>query len=136
MELYKLSPLAAKERLVEFTASNAVTLGCGNCEEQAMLAFIYLRDKGIYPLDILHKPNFLLKFGGHAFVVIGRNEDSSSNTATWGESAVVVDPHGEEKAFPASQIGQYSSLRDVKFELVFRQNSKSDTAIRQVDVVQ
>lgn len=133
MELHNSNPRTANERMVEFSAASAATYGCGNCEEQARLAFIYLRNKGIFPVEILQKPNIVPGFGGHAFVVIGRDEQSSSDPATWGESAVIVDPHGEEKAFPASQMAQYSSLRGATFGVLFRQNSKSDTAIRQFE---
>lgn len=123
-------PLAAKnERLVEFRAGLAAAYGCGNCAEQAALAFVYLRDKGVYPLDYMNKPDVVLGFGGHAFVVIGRAKGSRTDRpVTWGTTAAVADPHETATAYPASKIDQY--MPHAKFVSLFRMDSKSDTAIR------
>lgn len=131
MDNNEISMRTANERLIEFRAALAAAYGAGNCAEQAALAFIYLRDKGIFPLDYMFKPNWapFLDFGGHAFVVIGRKEGSdAANPSTWGELAVIADPHETETAYPASKIDQH--MPNVKFVCVFRQNAKSDTAIR------
>lgn len=103
---FERSQSAANERLAAYTASAAALYGCGNCDEQAALAFIYLRDRGVFPLDWIDKANVVLKFGGHSFVVIGRLK-GKINPADWGPDAVICDPHGEETAFAASEIEQY-----------------------------
>jgi hypothetical protein len=102
----KTNRMAGIERELEYTAAMAARMGCGNCNEQAALAFIYLRDKGIFPLDWVNKANFVYKFGGHSFVVIGR-ENRKVKPAEWGASAVICDPHGLETAFPASQFEKF-----------------------------
>jgi hypothetical protein len=62
--------------------------GCGNCGEQSAMAFVYLKGQSIGPLDWMQIGNFK-----HAFVVIGRKEDSdSSDYRTWGDDSVVCDP--------------------------------------------
>lgn len=127
----EVSLWTATERLIEFRAAAAAVYGAGNCAEQAALAFIYLRDKGIFPLDYMFKPNWVpfLDFGGHAFVVIGRNKGSNAEIpATWGDTAVIADPHETETAYPASKIDRY--MPKTKFVSMFRQASKSNTAIR------
>jgi hypothetical protein len=42
----------------------------GNCQEQATVAFLFLYDRGVRPLDLYELPN-------HVFVVIGRTWDRS-----------------------------------------------------------
>jgi hypothetical protein len=77
------------ERYLRFLAGAAESTGCGNCGEQSALAFSYLMDRGIHPLDwmALQSP------GDHAFVVIGRLQKSNeSEPVTWGERAIVCDP--------------------------------------------
>jgi hypothetical protein len=81
-------------------AAKSADLGCGNCGEQTAVAFMYLKDSGVRPLDytVSQDP------GDHAFVVIGRAQGSdASNYKTWGGDAVVCDPWGDD-AFPASDI--------------------------------
>ena len=118
---------AGIERELEYTAAMAAHMGCGNCNEQAALAFIYLRDKGVFPLDWVNKENVFLKFGGHSFVVIGRLSGKVS-PAEWGSDAVICDPHGEETAFPASQIAHKMSGIIVKG--MIRLDQLSDSSIR------
>src|SRR5688572_12556037 len=69
-------------------ASVAEHVGCGNCGENAAIAFIYLLDRSVRPLDLMS--------GGpvdHAFVVLGRPAQSTaSDPTTWGKEAVVCDP--------------------------------------------
>src|SRR5438105_29150 len=54
------------------SAAKAADLGCGNCGEQAAVAFMYLKDAGVRPLDLMAYQDP----GDHAFVVIGRVEGS------------------------------------------------------------
>jgi hypothetical protein len=86
--------------VIRGTAAKARDLGCGNCGEQAAVAFVYLKDAGVRPLDymVYKEP------GDHAFVVIGRAANSvESDYTTWGDDAVVCDPWGGN-AFPAAEI--------------------------------
>jgi hypothetical protein len=123
------SPASANERLIEFRAALAASHGCGNCAEQAALAFVYLRDKAIFPLDYMVKPDVFLSFGGHAFVVVGRDRGSAADKpSTWGPSAAVADPHETATAYPASKIEQH--MPKAKFESWIRMDSASDSAIR------
>lgn len=70
-------------------ARKAEAAGCGNCGEQAAIAFMYLRRKGIRPLDYMS----LKRPGDHAFVVIGRKKKSqATNPKSWGGLAAVCDP--------------------------------------------
>lgn len=127
----EMSLWTATERLIEFRAAAAAAHGAGNCAEQAALAFIYLRDRGVFPLDYMFKPNWVpfLDFGGHAFVVIGRKKGSDTAApATWGDLAVIADPHETETAYPGSKIDQF--MPNTKFVSMFRQETKSDSAIR------
>lgn len=75
-------------------SAKARQLGCGNCGEQAAIAFCYLFDNGFRPIDYMARTN-----ADHAFVVIGRTSDSNRTTSkihTWNKEAVVCDPwHGK-----------------------------------------
>ena len=77
---------------IETEARRAAQTGCGNCGEQASMAFVYLRDMcKISPLDYLSYLD-----GDHSFVAIGRIEESiESSPSTWGHSTVICDPWGE-----------------------------------------
>lgn len=80
-------------------AARARHFKCGNCAEQAAVAFVYLDDNGIRPIHFMAN----LEKGDHGFVVIGREPNSKDgDTAGWGINAVVCDPwHG--KSYPVSQ---------------------------------
>jgi hypothetical protein len=74
--------------VLESSADWAKHYGCGNCGEQSALAFVYLRDMGIRPLDWMQVDNFR-----HAFVVVGRLSGSDpEDYTTWGPSAYYCDP--------------------------------------------
>jgi hypothetical protein len=74
----------------ESAASVAKTMGYGNCQEQACVAAVRLKEKGVQNVEVMGKPN-------HAFVVIGRDPKSdASDPSTWGDKAVVCDPWYEE----------------------------------------
>lgn len=73
---------------IEAEAKHAIQFGCGNCGEQASLAFVHMRDTGVYPLDYIE-----LRNGDHSFVVIGRTEESRVEVAShWGGGAAICDP--------------------------------------------
>lgn len=81
-------------------AARARHFGCGNCAEHAAVAFVYLEDKKIVPIDYLGS----VTDGDHAFIVIGRAHGSKkTDIKTWGSRAVVCDPY-YDKVYPASQI--------------------------------
>ena len=80
-------------------AAKAEATGCGNCGEQAAVAFMHLVERKVKPIDYMFRNN-----ADHAFVVIGRDKGSlPENHSSWGKDANVCDPwHG--KAYPASRI--------------------------------
>lgn len=70
-------------------ADRALAAGCGNCGEQAAIAFMKLAKRGFRPLDYMawKRP------GDHAFVVIGRKWwFTAEDPRKWGPKAVVSDP--------------------------------------------
>jgi hypothetical protein len=74
--------------VLESSADWAKHYGCGNCGEQSAVAFVYLRDLGIRPLDWMQVGNFK-----HAFVVVGRlGESDPADYTTWGRSSYYCDP--------------------------------------------
>jgi hypothetical protein len=81
-------------------AAKAENVGCGNCGEQAALAFMYLYEQlHSRPLDFMARTN-----RDHAFVVIGRtNKSKDDDYTTWGNEAVVCDPW-DLKAYAAAEI--------------------------------
>lgn len=83
-------------------AAKAEHVGCGNCGENAAIAFMYLFERGIRPLDFMS--------GGdpvdHAFVLIGRpRSGAASDPKSWGTEAVICDPwHEDGGAYLASEF--------------------------------
>ena len=68
-------------------ATYARAAHAGNCGEHAAVAFIYLYDRMIRPIDIMSRVN-----ADHQFVVIGREKGIAHKLSTWGGGAVVCDP--------------------------------------------
>lgn len=99
--------------------------GCGNCNEQSAVAFVYLRDLlKVRPLDwMAYSTGDLV--GSHVFVVVGRTDgtpmaDNSSITTSdinsWNESAVMCEAYeGEVYDYPTMK-----GLLHVKADLKLR----------------
>lgn len=88
-------------KFIRAVAAKAEHVGCGNCGENASLAFVYLLDRGVKPLDLME--------GGpvdHAFVLVGSPAAGvESDPKKWGGDAVVCDPwHYEGGAYPATEF--------------------------------
>ena len=70
----------------------------GNCMEQAALAFVYLYEAGVAPLDYMcftarKKDKKGRPLYDHAWLVIGLDADAELNDLrTWGDDAVWCDP--------------------------------------------
>ncbi len=104
------------DRLAELAAKSR----CGNCTEQDAMAIIYLRNRGVSPLDLMLLNTY--NNVDHSFVVIGRlpnltdpdwvalpqshvNGSTDTDPATWGPDAVICDPwHNGGKVYPARDI--------------------------------
>lgn len=99
-------------------AAKAEHVGCGNCGEQAALAFIDLHERHhAHPLDYMARTN-----RDHAFVVIGRARGSRiDDYTTWGNEAVVCDPW-DLKTYTATEIPikAYGGARPFGVESLFR----------------
>ena len=69
-------------------AQSAKEFKIGNCGEHAALAFEYLADKGVRPLDFV-----TFRDGDHAFVVLDRKEGADiADLSAWLPQAVLCDP--------------------------------------------
>lgn len=105
-------------------ARQAASMGCGNCKEHSILAFMHLHQMGVRPIDHMscHED--------HAFVVIGRQDGNVNDWKNWGDNAVVCDPwtqglrEGQNQAgtYPGKQYGTVmgSLLNDIGIKHVFR----------------
>lgn len=75
---------------IDEMAFEARTMGAGNCGEQAALAFKYLEEHGIRPLDYV---SFMTR--DHAIVILGSTVPiRQNNFADWSVEGVVCDPWG------------------------------------------
>ena len=93
------SPGGSIEATITRSAAIAEAAGCGNCGEQSAIAFVYLRDRGVRPLEYMHFKNH-----DHAFVALNRPKGSDeSKPGTWGIDAVVCDPW-KGSAYKASEL--------------------------------
>lgn len=94
------------ERLAKFARKH----GCGNCGEQSAVAFMYLYQMKIRPLDRMSLgPKVKGNGVDHAFVVIGRAGTKTGKLTDWdkwGPKAVVCDPWGA--GYNGSEYGAYT----------------------------
>jgi hypothetical protein len=83
-------------------ANNAKKNACGNCGENSILAFMFLYDMGVRPLDRMGVDK------DHAFVVIGRKAGDVNDFKSWGDDAAVCDPWAQGFRFNDISSGTYS----------------------------
>lgn len=80
---------------------------CGNCAEFSIVAFVYLYDRQVRPLDWVS-----VKSGDHAFLIIGRKPGDINDSSSWGADAAICDPWAQgfrsgdiaSGAYPAAEI--------------------------------
>ncbi len=103
------STMVSTPNFIPHLAARAVANGCGNCGEQAAVAYMFLFRRGTRPLDYMYldDPSGVTV---HAFAVIGFSPDGEDDASGWGKEAVVCDPWDDGQAYPAWQIGQNMSL--------------------------
>ena len=95
-------------------AEMAEANGCGNCGEQAAVAFMFLKRWPIAPIDYVH-----LKNKDHDFVVIGATDSSSPYITDWGVNAVICDPW-DGKAYPIKDIYERMYNNGDRVESMYR----------------
>lgn len=99
------TPDAWKKR-IEVEAYNAKSWGCGNCGEQASIAFTYLREHGVRPLDYFEAEG---TFTRHAFVIIGLDPGVDKTDFTkWNKDAIMCDPWRAVADFVTGQASYFS----------------------------
>jgi hypothetical protein len=99
------SPSAWKKR-IEVESYHAKSWRCGNCGEQASMAFIYLRDHGIRPLDYYEAEGILTR---HAFVIIGLDANiDKTDYKQWNKNAIMCDPWRGVADFVTGQASYFS----------------------------
>lgn len=96
----ELQPHHNFDKFYEIIADIAKKHKMGNCGEQVVVAYLYLKnEKNLRKIEKLSLVN-----GDHGFIVIGRDPLSDiTKPMTWGKAAVVCDPWGK-KYFPAEQL--------------------------------
>jgi hypothetical protein len=75
-------------QFIDAMSQAALTMGAGNCEENAAIAFMYLYNRGVRPLD------YMMISNRHAFVVLGAEvRPMRTNFTEWTSGAAVAcDP--------------------------------------------
>src|SRR5580692_10984464 len=84
---YVRSTMVCTADFIPHLAARAVEVGCGNCGEQAAVAFMYLLGLGVRSLDYMN-----LSDGAgtpiHSFVVIAFTPAGDGASSGWGPDAV------------------------------------------------
>ncbi len=87
---------AAKEaclqvhRICPLGSSNRNNSTAGNCQEMAAVAFLYLLEQGVFPIEMVSIPH-------HTFVVIGRDPSTPiDEPSQWNADTIVCDPWRRE----------------------------------------
>ena len=97
-------------------ASDATSYGTGNCGEQSAIAFTYLCQRKVFPIDWCH---FAQNDPNHAFVIINANAPiTPTNFSEWSKSAIVCDPWGDRveeagcliKRWDCNKVASYCHL--------------------------
>jgi hypothetical protein len=101
------STMLCTDNFIPHLADRAIANGCGNCGEQAAIAFEFLRSRGVSPVDYMNLYNADGR-AVHSFVVIDFSDGGDS--CSWGADAVICDPWDSSQAYPAGQISQKMSL--------------------------
>lgn len=83
----------SSKEIAKIAAKASKKAGYGNCEEKAAIAYFFLRDRGIRPIELMASGGSLENpSDSHQFVVIGRKKDEDvDNPDAWTEAAV-CDP--------------------------------------------
>ena len=100
--------MVSAEYWVPHLAQRATQAGCGNCGEQAAIAFVILQKRGVRPLDYVNLNNPEGR-AVHSFVMIGF-EGTQSDSSGWGTEAVICDPWDDGQAYAAWKIHMNMSL--------------------------
>lgn len=91
--------LSSKEKhfqIIRLLADIAVRAKAGNCQEMAAVAFLFLLEKHIFPIELVSVPK-------HTFVIIGRNPETSLDLPeSWNKEAVICDPWHRDCVYDAS----------------------------------
>jgi hypothetical protein len=94
--------------LYRITASKAGLNGCGNCGENSILAFLFLYDRGIRPIERVGVDL------DHAFVVIGREPGDINDFTSWGPVAAICDPWAQ--GLQGGKSTDYGTYPGTEFE--------------------
>lgn len=98
--LRKIRSLKTMLEKIQLMADESENFKCGNCGE---FAFMYLYDDNVRPIDWM-----ALVGADHAFVVIGRDKNSTANNIlSWGGSAAICDPWGQGFRSNDAKTGTY-----------------------------
>lgn len=113
------------EHQIMAAAGKAEATGCGNCGEQAAIAYKHLVKRLLAsPVDYMHRTT-----ADHAFVVIGRVERSDpADPQTWGPDAAVCDPW--DKASYAARSMNEKMFRGTSEKLLGFSVLKPDVVLR------
>ena len=106
MDLNYVNPVDGL-RVAQTYAHNAEKYGAGNCGEHSATAYMWLRRKGVFPIDWVHFRN-----KDHAFVLIGRSSKGSYNAEQipeqpWFADSVVCDAYWGRCEFWSTVFDQY-----------------------------
>lgn len=90
-------------QIMEVMAEKAKQFGCGNCSEQAAMAFVYLRNRHIEPLDWMEFTN-----RDHSFVLLGRPSRANwADRGLWLDKAVICDPYYNRRGPAVEMLADY-----------------------------
>ncbi len=97
----------------------------GNCGEQSALAVEFLKQRGIYPLDLMCLTN-----GDHGWVVIGRAAGSNpADYTTWGPDACICDPW-TPCSQSAAQWGASEEMEDAAYTSFMRIEAPARSTVK------
>ncbi len=101
LDLYKKTEIMnSMADVIELNAKYALEYACGNCDEFSSLAFKFLKDRDVKPLDFMKQQGLLgsmSTFGNHAFVILGRDKKTDpSDINSWNDEVVWCDPYEDK----------------------------------------
>ena len=94
-------------RVAQTFAANAELYGAGNCGEQSAMAYIHLRNRGVFPIDWVR-----FNDKDHGFVIVGRTKHGSYKgdeitRQPWFEDVVICDAYWNRADYWKNLLPEY-----------------------------
>jgi hypothetical protein len=84
--------------IIQLLADIAHRARAGNCQEMAAVAFLYLKERNVAPIEMVSIPK-------HTYIIVGRSPKTPINChEDWNDEAVICDPWDRDTCIMKSRL--------------------------------